>query len=152
VSVLRHPTVVRSAQVALGLIFCWAALAKINDLAAFALQLHNFRIVPVPLENLAAMTLPWIELTAAVALVLGLRPRRAGAILLTALLALFTVGVLLAMVRGLNFECGCFGKADATTVGWVKVLQNLGMLGVGLLACQVPAPARRASSGARAAA
>ena len=64
------------------------------------------------------------------------------------LLALFTVGVVLAVARGLDFECGCFGKADATTVGWVKVLQNLGMLGVGVVACLRPAGTRTAPAGA----
>lgn len=117
----------RGAQVVLGLLFLLAALAKIVDTASLAREVHNFRIVPFWSEHLVAMTLPWIELVAGLALVLGIRAR-AGAWLLGVLLAGFTVGVALAMARGLNFECGCFGTADGTRVGWTKLGENLGML------------------------
>ena len=105
----------------------WAGLAKIGDLHGFAEQLHNFRMMPVPFENLIAITLPWIELVAALALIFGVRAR-AGALLAGALLAAFTAAVSVAMLRGLDIECGCFGTHDATRVGWVKIGQNLGML------------------------
>lgn len=117
----------RGAQVVLGLLFLLAALAKIVDTASLAREVHNFRIVPFWSEHLVAMTLPWVELLAGLALVLGIRPR-AGAWVAGALLAGFTVGVALAMARGLNFECGCFGTAAGTRVGWAKLGENLGML------------------------
>ena len=60
-SVLRHPWTVRACRVGIGLIFAYAGLAKVGDLGAFALQIHNFRMVPVSTENVMAMTLPWIE-------------------------------------------------------------------------------------------
>jgi len=110
-----------------GILFGWAALAKLADLASFALQVHNFRLLPLAAENLVAMLLPWVELVAALALVLGVRPR-AAAWVAGLLLAVFTIGVAQAMARGLDFECGCFGKASATRVGWGKLAQNLGML------------------------
>ena len=137
-AVLRHPLLVRAAQVVTGVLFGWAALAKIGDLGAFALQVHNFRLLPIAAENLVAMTLPWIELTAAMALVLGVRPR-AGAWVSGVLLAVFTVGVALAMARGLDFECGCFGKASSTRVGWGKLVENLGMLALAAVATLRPA-------------
>ena len=117
----------RGAQLLLGALFVVAALAKIVDVASLAREVHNFRLVPFWSENLLAMTLPWIELVAGLALVLGIRAR-AGAWVAGALLAGFTLGIALAMARGLNFECGCFGTADATRVGWVKLAENLGML------------------------
>ena len=42
--------------------------------------------------NLLAMTIPWVELIAGLALIAGVRPR-AGAIVYTVLLAVFTIGV-----------------------------------------------------------
>jgi len=129
---LTSRPVVVTARVALGVLFAWAALAKIGDSRAFAEQVHNFRLLPVALENLAAMTLPWIELVAALALVLGVRAR-AGAVIVTTLLAVFTAAVLSALARGLDIECGCFGTSDATRVGWAKVAQNLAMLALGAL-------------------
>src|SRR5262245_43197137 len=124
---LKNPGVIRAAQIVVGLLFGWAALAKLDDLSAFALQVHNFRLLPISAENLVAMLLPWVELVAAMALVLGIRPR-AGAWVAGVLLAVFTLGVASAMYRRLDFECGCFGKASATRVGWGKLAQNLGML------------------------
>jgi hypothetical protein len=61
------------------------------------------------------------------------RPR-AGAIVYTLLLAAFTIGVLQAMARGLSFECGCFGKAGAATIGVKKLAENLAMLALGFVA------------------
>ena len=123
----KNPGVIRAAQIVVGILFGWAALAKLSDLSAFALQVHNFRLLPMSAENLVAMLLPWVELCAALALVLRIQPR-AGAWVAGTLLAVFTVGVALAMYRGLDFECGCFGKASATRVGWGKLAQNVGML------------------------
>jgi uncharacterized membrane protein YphA (DoxX/SURF4 family) len=132
-----RPGVVRACQVVIGILFAWAALAKLGQLEAFATQVHNFRLVPVALENLVALTLPWIELLAALALILNVRAR-SGAVVVTALLTVFTVGVLQAMIRGLDFECGCFGTSDGTRVGMFKILQNLGMLVVAAVAARRP--------------
>jgi len=124
---LTSPRTIRVCQIAIGILMAWAGLAKIGDLRGFAEQLHNFRMMPIPIENLIAISLPWIELVAAMALIFGVRAR-AGAMLAALLLAAFTAAVFLAMVRGLDIECGCFGTHDATRVGWVKIGQNLLML------------------------
>lgn len=137
-TLLSHPRVVRVCQIAVGALFAVASLSKIGDLRAFALQVHNFRLAPIWSENLIAMTLPWIELTAALALLLGFRARGAAWIVAT-LLAGFTLGVAAAMARGLDFECGCFGTADHTRVGAVKLVENLLMLTVAALAVRRPA-------------
>jgi len=123
---LTSPRTIRVSQIAIGVLMAWAGMAKIGDLRGFAEQLHNFRMMPVPIENLIAISLPWIELVAALALIFGVRAR-AGALLAGALLATFTVAVLVAMLRGLDIECGCFGTHDATRVGWVKIGQNRAM-------------------------
>lgn len=133
---LLHPTVRRGAQIVAGLIFLAAALPKIADLSGFAGSVHNFHlepVVPVAATNLLAMTIPWVELLAGLALVGGVRPR-AGAVVYTLLMAAFTVGVVAAMARGLSFECGCFGKAGAATIGVKKLAENLAMLAVGIVA------------------
>ena len=130
---LTHPRTIRVCRLALAATFLVAALAKLGDMKAFAEQLHNFRMIPVFGENLVALCLPWIELLAALAIVFKVRARSA-TILLTALLAVFTVSVMLAMGRGLDFECGCFGTMDATRVGVAKIAQNTGLLIVAAVA------------------
>ena len=132
---LGHPTVRRGAQLIAGVIFLAAALPKIADLSAFATSVHNFHlepVVPVALTNILAMTIPWTELVAGLALIAGVRPR-AGALVYTGLMVVFTIGVIAAMARGLSFECGCFGKASASTVGAKKLVENLAMLAVGVI-------------------
>ena len=136
---LADPRVVRVAQVAIGFLFAWAALAKLGDLPSFAKQVHNFRLVPIATENLVALTLPWVELLAALGLVLGVRAR-AGAVVVLGLLAVFTLAILAALARGLDIDCGCFGTADASRVGAAKVLQNVGMLLLAGLALVRPRP------------
>ena len=133
---LLHPTARRAAQIVAGLIFLASALAKIADLPAFAVSIHNFRlepIVPMVATNLLAMTIPWIELVAGLALVGGVRPR-AGAIVYTVLLSVFTLGVVAAMARGLSFDCGCFGKASAGPVGLKKLAENFAIIALGVVA------------------
>ncbi len=135
-TMLLHPTTRRVAQIAAGMIFLAAALPKIADLAAFAGSVHNFHLeplIPVAATNILAMTIPWVELVAGLALVVGVRPR-AGAVVYTALLAVFTIGVIAAMARGLSFDCGCFGKAGAGPIGAKKVAENLVMLALGVVA------------------
>lgn len=139
VGFLRAPWVVRLAGIAIGVVFLAAALGKIGDLGAFATQVHNYRLVPVWSENLIAMTLPWIELLAGLALVLGVRPR-AGAVILLALVLAFTFAVGSAWARGLDFECGCFGKASAATVGARKFAENVGYTLLAAIAVLRPRP------------
>ena len=74
-----------------------------------------------------------IEVVAGLCLMTNVRSR-SGAVLSTALLAAFTMGVIAALLRGLDIECGCFGTADASTVGAMKIFENVGMLALGLVA------------------
>jgi putative oxidoreductase len=124
---LASAPVRRGAQVVLGLLFVYAALGKLVDVTSLAREVHNFHLAPLWSEHLIAMTLPWIELMAGLALVLGVSPR-AGAWVAGALLVGFTIGVVAAMARGYNFTCGCFGTANATRIGWAKLVENAGML------------------------
>lgn len=125
-SFLRQGWVVRLAQIGIGFVFVWAGLAKIGDVEAFADQIHNFRFWPVAGEHLLAMTLPWVELVAGGAMMLGVRAR-AGSIVNFVLMVIFTVAVAQAAARGLDIDCGCFGTSDAASVGFKKLAQNVGM-------------------------
>ena len=146
---LRAAPLVRACEIATGVILGWAGLAKIGDLRAFAAQIHNFRILPVSLDNLAAMTLPWIEVVVALSLLARVRTRD-GARLALVLLVVFTVAVVAAVARGLDIECGCFGTADAAHVGWVKIAENLGLIAIAAVAAAGPQVAEsRGTQGAR---
>ena len=124
---------VRACRIGVGLVFILAALAKIGDPAAFATQIHHFRLLPGVLDNAVAVLLPWIELLAGLAHVLGVRAR-SGAWLAAAMMIVFTLAVASAMARHLDFECGCFGTADATRVGARKLVENLVITAAALIA------------------
>lgn len=136
---LSHPALVRTAQVAIGLVFVAASLAKIGDATYFAQQVQNYRLAPLWSVNLAAVTMPWIELLAGLALVVGPR-RRAGAAIVLAFMLFFTFAVGAAWARGLDFHCGCFGKAGAGMIGARKFAENVGLT---LLAAIALLPPRR---------
>ncbi len=125
--VLASWPVRRGAQLVLGLLFIAASLAKLVDVSSLAKETHNYHLIPLWSEHLLAMTLPWIELLAGLAMVLGVRAR-AGAWVAGLMLVVFTAAVVSAMARGLNFHCGCFGTADATRIGWGKLAENAGMI------------------------
>jgi len=131
--VLSSPWLVRLCRIAVGILFIVAALAKIGDPAAFATQIHHFRLAPLAFENAIAVLLPWIELLTGLALALNVRAR-SGAWLAAAMMAVFTLAVASAMARGLDFECGCFGTADATRVGARKLVENLAFTSAALIA------------------
>ena len=134
---LTHGATIRVCQIAIGAIFIAAGLAKLGDLRTFAEQIHNFRLTPVATEHLVAIVLPWVEVLAGLALLLKVRAR-AGATLTAVLMVVFTLAVLQAVIRGLDIECGCFGTADASRVGLTKLLQNLGMTALALVASLRP--------------
>jgi putative oxidoreductase len=132
VPALRDRRIVLLAQVAIAIVLVVAALAKIGDADSFARQIHRYQLVPFGLENLAAITLPWIELVAALAILSRVQPR-AGAAVGAVFMALFWIAVAAAMARGLDIECGCFGTADATRVGLGKLIENTALLAVAVV-------------------
>jgi uncharacterized membrane protein YphA (DoxX/SURF4 family) len=74
-----------------------------------------------------------VELIAGLTLVLGVHAR-SGAWLSSAMMVVFTLAVGAAVARGLDIECGCFGTADATHVGGMKLAENLLFTGAALVA------------------
>jgi putative oxidoreductase len=134
---LTSRALVGLCRIVVGLVMIAAALGKIGDPAAFASQIHHYRLIPAAPENLLAITLPWIELVAGLALVLGVRAR-SGAWLVAAMMVVFTLAVTSALARNLNIDCGCFGTADASRIGWTKLLENIALTGAAVVASLRP--------------
>jgi uncharacterized membrane protein YphA (DoxX/SURF4 family) len=78
-----------------------------------------------------AATLPYLEVSLGVLLVLGFATRLAAA-LSAALLLVFIGGVISAAVRGLSIDCGCFGGggtvAPGATTYTLEILRDIGFL------------------------
>ncbi|HEX6852424.1 MAG TPA: MauE/DoxX family redox-associated membrane protein [Candidatus Polarisedimenticolaceae bacterium] len=130
---LRHRWVVRTAQIATALVFLAAALPKISDVPQFAKDIAAYQLAPVWSHHLLAMTLPWIELVVALALLAGIR-ERAAAVVATGAMVVFTLAVVWAWSKGLSIDCGCFGKGASEPVGASKLLQNVGLTALAAVA------------------
>ena len=110
-------------RLALGGVFVIAGALKLWDPASFAKDIANYRILPDGLVNLAAITLPWIEVLAGGMLMAGLW-KRSSALLIAILLALFLAGISQAVYRHLDIHCGCFGTLEARKVGWLALIEE----------------------------
>ena len=111
-----------------------AAIPKILDPPAFAHMIYNYKLAPGWAINALAITLPWVELLAGLALILGVWKREAAALIGLMLLA-FIAAVGINLARGHAIDCGCFDVRDAgkteterlADMRWV-VLRDAGML------------------------
>jgi putative oxidoreductase len=132
-------------QIGLGIVFCVAAIPKILDPPGFAHMVYNYRLVPGGLVNVLALVMPWVELFAGAALILGVWKREA-AILVGLLLLVFVVAIGFNLARGHAVDCGCFDLRSAgksreellADMRWV-LIRDVGLL---LLVVQVLAATR----------
>jgi putative oxidoreductase len=131
---LASPWLQVRVQIALGLFFVAAALPKLVDPPSFAHMIYNYRLVPGTLVNLMALVMPWFELLAGLALILGIWTR-ASTGLVGALLLVFIAAISLNLARGNAIDCGCFDVSQANKTiderlaGMrLDILRDLGML------------------------
>lgn len=121
--------------------FIYAGSLKALDPAGFAQAVDNFRLLPYPLSCAIGVYLPWLEILAGAALVIGIF--RAGAtLLLGGLLVAFLVVLASAWARGLDISCGCFGHSTGNGHLWKSIVLDIAIL-TGLIFATI---ASRASS------
>jgi putative oxidoreductase len=112
-------------------------LEKSNDLSSFAQSIENYRILPIYLVNIVAIIVPWLEVIAGAFLLLGIYIKENSVIILL-LLSIFTLGVLSAILRNLDIDCGCQGTSSGQKVGLLKILENISLLVVAILSIKFP--------------
>jgi putative oxidoreductase len=118
-------------------VFLYAGIFKLAEPAAFAEDIANYQAFPHWTWNLAAAVVPIAEILGALALLTGFK-RRAGAVMLGALTMAFIGLIVSVIVRGIDLDCGCFGKAaEASSVGWPLLLRDLGLL-LAIVAAYLP--------------
>ena len=119
----------RALRWVLGAVFILAGAFKVFQPAQFATAVANYRLLPHELINLAALTLPAIEVTAGLLLLAGAWVR-GSALVVTGLSAVFFVAIISALARGLNIECGCFGTIGGSKVGLTSLALDVALLGL----------------------
>jgi uncharacterized membrane protein YphA (DoxX/SURF4 family) len=119
-------------RVGFGLLFIWASWGKIQNPAAFAEVIYNYRVLPDPLIHPAALILPWLEMGCGILLVVG-KVIGGSLIILNGLLLIFGAALGLSLYRGLDIDCGCFSLGSkGERVAWQALLRDLVLLGLGL--------------------
>ncbi len=111
--IFRRPVLEAVLRWLLGLAFVYSSLHKIADPAQFARVVFGYGLFPQPLIHPIAVVVPFVELFAGAALLLGIWPRSA-ALIVETLLALFIAFLSINLARGLSFDCGCFSFGEAT--------------------------------------
>jgi len=130
--ILSNKYFVVSIRIILGFVFIFAAISKAAEPEVFAKAIYNYKLLPLFLINILAITLPWIELSAGLLLVFGVSVKENSAIL-SGMLLVFIIAIAISLARGLNIDCGCFGTVDGSKVGLMKILENVGLLLLGLI-------------------
>jgi uncharacterized membrane protein YphA (DoxX/SURF4 family) len=102
--------------------FEWSQLPPPLDYSPFARSVYNYKALPVPLVNLAAMWIVALETLCALCLLAGYW-LRAAALLLAVVQTAFLAGMVQAIIRGLDIDCGCFVGID-TRVGVLTLARD----------------------------
>lgn len=124
-NILHNKYLLLLIRIVLGFVFIYAGAEKISNPDNFALAISNYRLLPISSLNIFAITLPWIEIITGIFLVFGISVKENSAIIL-AMLLVFTLAIIISLLRGLSIECGCFGKG--TQIGLLKIGENLLMI------------------------
>ena len=113
-----------SCRMVLGAIFIYAALVKLGAPQDFADSIASYHLVPGPIISLMALGLPLFELACGLFLLTGYFCAT-GLLSVIGLLVLFLGALLVAVVRGLPVECGCFGAHSWLDVNpWLALVRD----------------------------
>jgi putative oxidoreductase len=136
----NHPILGLFLRVYVGGVFIYASMYKINYPTEFAETIAAYQLIPYWAINLTALILPWIELVAGVLLLLGIRTKSAAAVI-GFLLLIFSLAILVTMVRGIPIGCGCFTSVDEP-MGWRTLVRDLMWLAMTLQVYLFPSALR----------
>jgi uncharacterized membrane protein YphA (DoxX/SURF4 family) len=114
-------------RLALGGVFVWTGLEKIQKPYDFLGAVYNYELVSPSVGLLIATILPWLEVCVGASLIMRVMPRGA-AILAVALFAVFTVALASSTGDGLAISCGCgLGSPALEVTGPGKVAESVSM-------------------------
>lgn len=119
-SIINSSRIELAARWILGLTFIYASFHKIVSPADFAKIVYGYGLFPEILVNLIAIIVPFLELITGLALVIGFYPRSA-ALIINALLLAFVVVISINLIRGHEFDCGCFSAGQSGYTSSPKV-------------------------------
>jgi putative oxidoreductase len=119
-------------RLALGTVFIYAGLLKINDIISFAGNIAAYQLLPYAVTYVAAAIIPWLEIVCGVMLICRYKVKAAAGLII--LLDLVFIGALAAaLARGLDIDCGCFKQeGGAKTTVLQALLRDIALLAAAL--------------------
>ncbi len=121
------PTVLLIVRYALGCLFLYSALPKIRQPYDFLSSVYQYELLGPKLGMVVAMVLPWFELLVGICLLGGIFV--SGALLAVAAMgAVFTYGISMALYRGLDIACGCFGALGGDKINYLTLARAVFIL------------------------
>lgn len=121
-------------QLVLGFVFLYAGLQKISHQNEFLLIVKNYQLIPLNLERIFSLVLPWMEFTIGSMLVLGIYVKQAALIAILVLVT-FSMVIGINIIRGISFSCGCFSLSlekgsEFSSLWWI--MRDLALAGIGV--------------------
>lgn len=132
----------------LALIFVVAGGSKLAQPWTFVHTVEGYRMLPAVVTRPFALALPWIEVLIGLYLLAGLFSRITAATT-GMLLALFSIALLVQLVRGHAGNCGCVPGLNnplvtafvgGSSIGWWDVIRDLLLLLLALVVFLAPRP------------
>ncbi len=121
-------------RLAMAIVLIVAAIPKLQDIDQSVRAVRAYRLLPEAVVPLVGTGLPYLELTLALVLLLGLFTRTA-AIVWNVMMVGFVIGVIWVWVKGYSIDCGCFGGGGdvepGTTNYPLHLLERMGFLVLG---------------------
>ena len=120
-------------RLCLGCTFIFASWHKIIAPDQFATILYGYDVFPHQMINVLAIVMPFVELVCGISLITGLL-KRSGLLLINAMLVCFIFLIALNLIRGHEFDCGCFslGETKGTWSSVWLLVRDVVMLGAGI--------------------
>jgi putative oxidoreductase len=131
-SILENKLFEFTARWILGLIFIYAGYHKIIAPEEFAKLVYGYGLFPNELINLIAIIIPFIELLTGLLLISG-RLIHSATLMIITLLILFILLISINLIRGYEFDCGCFAANDffSSKTPWKTLTRDVVLLLLG---------------------
>jgi len=113
----------------LGILFVYASFDKVLYPANFAIIIKNYQVAPDFTINLLAIIIPWLEMFCGIFLLIGLFSR-GSALLLSLMLVIYIFALIIALITGLDIDCGCYGLGR--NIDFWKIVEDVLLLGMTL--------------------
>lgn len=127
------------ASLFIALVMASAALPKIRNADEFQGVVANYKLLPGFMVMPFARLLPWLELAAAIALLVPYA-RELGALAAAGLFMMFAIALAINVGRGrTHIDCGCVRRpTTASRIGMFHVMRALALAALSLFAANIP--------------